>query len=455
MVNIISIWRSENLRYLLIAITLAYAIVPYTIFNYSYILLVSMLILLSYWQIFNKSGLFLVLLTYSLVIPYVETKSGISFYIPYIGTVFCVLANLIYNKSSLDYNFKFALWLVPILMALSLVFALQTNSYDELKIMILFIVSTLGIFFLSISDRLRLDEFYAILDWMFYLSAFFAILEFFFAFSPYQFLYNNLPIDFQVRTKGLIGHPLVFSAFLSIYSTALFSKLIIYKKVKTINFILLILMLVICASRTGLILIVISFALYIFLTKSYKKPSFILAFFSIIFSLTVIYTYLEEYLGLTAIDRVFNTTADQRLGSYPVAIDVFNKNIFGIGISKEALKYELTGPSSNYILNSSYDSSFLIFDNTFLTLLVSYGVFSILMIIVFIRPVVFIYRFCYRNTQLGIYFQSILLIFIVWFLENLSFDSIFYFPINSIYFILAALIIKEAKKAKQEMLHTV
>jgi hypothetical protein len=439
-----SILKSKELRLIILVIILLFSVVPYAIFKYSYFLLVFFLILEILLISNDKPGISILVLAYSTVIPYVESKTGISYYIPYIGTLVGLFIYIVLKKKPIVYDFRFCILLIPLLMLMAVAWGVKNDVFDEPKIMMLFILSTFGVFCLSFYDELNLRQFFILIDIIFYLTSVFALLEFFFKFSPYQFIFYDLPLDYQLRTKGLLGHPLVYSAFLSMYMALLFTKVIIFKRWNIFNFSLVIFMIVLSASRTGLILTLVSFFLYVILNKAYKNFYFIVGLIILTLIGISAFPYIIDSLDLTAVDRVANASSDQRLGSYPVAVGIFSQNLFGIGISTQAIKHEVNIPGAHYSLNSNYDKSFVVFDNSFLTGLVGYGFLSVFIYVIFINPLRYTYQNFFRDPNLKKYFLSMLFIFAVWFLQNLSFDSIFYFPINSLYFILSALFIKQA-----------
>jgi len=442
MIDFLSLWYKKELRFIVINIILFFSVVPYSIFKYSYFVLVFFLILEFFLILNDKPGISILVLAYSVVIPYVEAKTGISFYIPYIGVFLALFLYIIIKKKKVFYSFNFSVLLIPMLFVMSLFWGFNNSTFEEPKIMLLFILSTFGIFCITFYDKLKLSQFYILLDLIFYLTCVYALMEFFLKFSPYQLVYKDLPFDYQLRTKGLLGHPLVFSAFLSLYFSALLSKVIIYKKWNIFNFVLLLLMIILSASRTGLVLVGIAILLYVILNKAYKKVSFLIG---LVFVLTAIFftlPFINDSLELTAISRILDASTDQRSGSYGVAFDIFLNNILGIGISIDALKHEVSAPGSHYALNSNYDKSFVIFDNTYLTGLVAYGVLSAFLYVIFISPLKFAFKYLRRGEDRK-YGISVILVFVIWFLQNLSFDSIFYFPINAMFFVLCALFIKE------------
>jgi len=314
-----------------------------------------------------------------------------------------------------------------------------------------FLLSTLGVIYVGYIDKINLYEFFNVLDIIFYFTIGYAFLEFFLHISPYEVIYNDMLIDLQLRAKGLCGHPIIFSSFLSFYMISLIIKYIIYKEFSLLNFLLVIPFLFLSASRTGFLLIGSTLFIFIILEKLYKRPVFVLMTSLLIVFLIGSYSYISNLVGSDLLDRLLNTESQQRLSSYTVAQNVFSRHVWGIGLSKDALKSVLAHSAS--VRNSKFDVDFMVLDNSFLTLLISYGLFCFLFYIPYLQPL--LYSFKLKRRGYPKHFHSLLLLFLVWFLQNFSFDTFYHFQINAFYFFLAILIIKHQniteKKDKEEI----
>lgn len=425
-------------------IILLFLTVPYAIFKYSYLLFVVITTIEVFMIFKGKKGVACLVFAYSVMIPSTSSKlgTGATNYITYIYvfTAVFLYAVLLHKKPSHD--FKFAKRLVPILLGLSFLFALRNSSFEDIKLMAFFILSTFGILYITFLDRATLSQFYSVLDLIFYFTIFYVYLEIALQISPYQVIYADQLIDFQLRAKGLLGHPLLLSGFLSFYLVALLTKWIIQKKLAVFNFLLAIPFMVLTASKTGIILFAFALVVYVIVEKIYLKLYFIIIVLIISLGAAFVVPSLDSNLAQTPLERIVSSKFDQRLGSYPVAMDIFSNNMFGIGPSKDALRSEVK-KNGLYQLNSLYDTEFLVFDNTYLTLLVSYGLLSILLLVIYIHPLAYLRKTKTKYSKP--YLNAMILIFAVWFLQNFSFDSYIFFPINSFYFLLAGFLIKDFK----------
>ncbi|MCE7066567.1 O-antigen ligase [Dyadobacter sp. CY326] len=423
-----------------------FAVVPSLIFKYSFYLLFLITLLGFYLVLSRKAGVTTMIFAYSLMIPSTSSTIGLGAtrYIAPLYIVVIILVYWLFTKSRVKYNFSFAQWIILPLLLFAFFNSARNNTVDEFVRMILFLISTFGVYYLTLLDRTNIRQFYALLDLIFYLTIIFVILEVLFIYTPYQIIYSEKFVDLQQRAKGLTGHPLVFSGFISFYIAALFVKGIILKHWSWFNMIMCVPFLILSASRTGLILAIASVLIYIFLEKKYKNSTFLITSVVAAMTVLILFPYLMDLINSTSLKRLQTANVDQRLGAYSVVANIFASNVFGIGFSIDALKSELA--HGGFSLDSKFNSSFLVFDNAYLTLLTAYGIFSLLFYVIFVNPV----RFCLKHKALGFtkISNSAILLFAIWFLQNFSFDSIFYFPVNSFYFILMGLLVRQIQQEK-------
>lgn len=438
--SINSILKDKSLWLVTTLIITLYLIVPFTIFKYSYILAVIIGLIVMYCIYNNKKGVTFIIFTFGLMLPYGDPKVvlGASKYITYLCVFLCIVVIGIQGKrQKYSYNIN---WLKKILFPIILLgifyTVLNESGWEEGLLFLFYILSTIGFFYICFYDTISLSQVYSVLDIIFLLTFFYTIQDSVFHDSPYQFIYNNFPLDFQIRAKGLMGHPLLLSSFLSFYNVALLTRVIIFKKWSIVNFILLYLLVILSASKTVLVLVVVSWVFYVVFLNVYRRSYFYYISILLIAIGLQIFPVIENFISVP-MERIMNSNASHRIGAYSIAEQVFSNNIFGIGFSKDALKREISG--ATYRMNADYDVDFLVFDNAYLTALASCGIFSILLFVVYFYPVY--YAFKSKNGK--DYNYAMLLTGLVFFLQNFSFDSIFYFPVNSFYFILIANLIKE------------
>lgn len=448
--SIVYIFRDRSLWLASLSISVLFLIVPFLIFNYSYYLCFGVAVLIMYMALANKRGGTCVIFAYSLMIPYNGLEGisvGVTFYIPYVAISLWYIINLFFKKQKINYNFFKINIISVMLIFIAFIFAVKNSSYIEIRDILPYLIAINLFFYICFLDKITLSQFFCILDIIFYFTLFFVIQENIFHKSPYQNIYNNLTPDFQLRAKGIIGHPLVLSSFLSFYHMALIIKGLIFKKWSIFNLILLLPLIVLLATKTIIVLIIASWTIYFILSKSYKMIKFYLV---LSFSVFITFQTFPLFKGFVTepLARVIESRPEQRLGAYSVATQVFENNILGIGLTRDALKNELN--RSTYTLNSNYDVSFLIFDNSYLTALASYGILAILLFFPYINPILF-FRKRITGAVYKKYKNSIFLLFSIWFLQNFSFDTILYFPVNSFYFMMMAFIIKDFyKRSKVE-----
>lgn len=440
MLSILSVLKDKSLWLIGLTIIGLFIIVPYSIFSFSYIIFFLVVITQIVMLVYKLPGVVIISFAYSLMIPYTSSHigTGATNYTAYFSVAICC-AFLLLKQTRLPYGIKLPKKILLALVSFSLYFSLLNSNSDEFKIFTFYIISTFGCYYLAFQDKTTLKQFYGLFDIIFYITVFFTGMEFFFKSSPYQILYDEQLIDIQIRAKGLLGSPLVLSAITSFYFIVLLSKNLLFKKTNILGYILVILILVITASKTSFALVSASALMYLlYLSGSAKVRILVSALLLVLVSILVFpsqYEFLE-----TPIDRIQASTIDQRVGSYSVSFDVFANNPFGIGLSRGAFESEIGSGKVRYHFDSSYDTDFLVFDNMYLTSLVGLGIFFFLMFPIYFKPILYVKS---KVGKTSIYYKILLITLISWILLNFSFDSYAYFPINSFFFIFSALIIKE------------
>ena len=445
--SILSLFKNKSLWFSAISIVVLFLIVPYSIFNYSYLLFSGMITLMAISLFSDKKGFVVVIMAYSLMIPFGDFKigTGATYYITYSCVFICWILSILLKKK-VKYNFTHLIKIGLLLLFISFFFAIKNNTFLEINIIVYYLLSTFVLFYISFCDPITLEEFFFLLDLIFYFIVYYVIKEMIFHQSPYQFLYDNLLFDHQLRAKGLTGNALLLSCFLSFYHTALLIKGMIFKKWNILNFILLFPLVFLCASKTGFILIVFGWLLFFVLSKAYKNGKVYIGFLILIglsFQLFPVFDTFTE----VPLERMLNSNTDQRVGSYSIATQIIGQNQLGVGLSKVGMENEIN--RAIYKLNSLYDSDFLILDNSYLTALVSYGVLGFLLFVIYINPV----RFAIKKGNSERFKKQknvILLLFIIWLLQNFSFDTFYHFSSNCFYFLLSGLIIKHFSFNKVE-----
>lgn len=439
--NMFQLIRERSLWLVSTAIILLFLVVPFGIFKYAYVLGVFFMTITLYMAIFSQRGFVLVIFAYSLMLPYgeVDVNTGFSRYVLYISVALIWLITILFKKSRVHLDFSYVGLLMTLLALISIVYALDNGMSFELRNMLYYIISTAVFFYLCFCDRLTLLQFYWLVDIIFYFTFFYVIQDSIFHNSPYEAIYNGLSLDFQLRAKGLMGHPLLLSSFITFYQVTLLTRVLIFKQWNILNFLLLIPIIVLSASKTLIVLILASWILYILLSRSYRNIRLYIGAITLIVLGFQIFPFFQLFTD-TSVQRILDSSADQRLGSYSIAWQIFSNNLFGIGMTTEALKMELG--KAIYQLNSNYDKAFLIFDNAYLTAAASFGFLCILIFIIYLIPLRYFRKLKLQHTRP--LKSSLIMLFVIWFLQNFSFDSYQYFSVNAFYFLISALIIKES-----------
>lgn len=447
MKSIVRLFNDRTLWFVAICIIVMFLAVPQSIFKYSWVLLIGILTceILMLWK--GLRGTSCLILAYSLTIPYSEILigTGATTYISYVCVLVAWFVYTFVLYKRVGFNFGSLNKISTILLILSIIFFLKTDSYLEITIILYFLLSTYGVYYITLLDNLSLEQFFNILDLVFYFTFFYTIQEIIFKSSPYQIIYADQHLDYQIRAKGILGHPLVLSAFLSFYHSALLVRMMIIKQWSLLNFILLVPLLILCGSKTGILLVIVAWGTYFIINRSFKSVRFYIGVVLVAAIGALVFPAIGKYVE-APIERMVNSEANHRVGSYSVAASIFSNNLLGIGLSRDALKKEVASGSYTS-LNSNYDSSFLIFDNAYLTSMSGYGLFSILLFVFFLHPIFNIKKFKHYLGYVA-HRNAVIIVFIIWLLQNFSFDSIFYFPLNASYFVLIASIIKSIHSLK-------
>lgn len=439
--SISAIFKDKSLWLSTISIVLLFIIIPKVIFSNTYIAGIGLMILIVYTTAFDKKGFTCIIFCFSLMMPYgiIEMNTGFPRYITYICVCLAWIILFFFKSKKVEINFIYIGALMLFLFLISSIYFLNNGFIAEVRDMLFYIISTAMFFYICFLDKLTLKDFFNLLDVIFYFSLFYVIQDSVFDSSPYRTLYLNLDLDFQLRAKGLMGHPLLLSSFIAFYQISLIIKGIVFGKWNLFNILLILPIVVLSASKTLIVLMIVSWFFYLLLAKAYKNGKFYFGILIMVALALQVFPFLKIFTDVY-FQRIFDSTADQRFGSYSIAGQIFWNNPLGIGITGESLKSELG--RVGYIFNSSYDKSFLIFDNAYLTAAASLGIMGFTLFIIYIFPLRLLKKYAF-DEDVKPYRNSLLILFVIWFLQNLSFDSFQYFPVNAFYFILSACVIKE------------
>ena len=442
-----------------ILIIAIFVFVPFSLFSNQEYVFICILLIISYLSIYKKKGWSILILSILYCLPYSGglSENGLKqlsdvMWLPYniirilILIVFfqyyffLKIKNKILNKS-------FVLFILLLIVAIF--FFINTNNYNEILDLITWFMFSYLVIYITQIDKVELKTSLLYIDIIFYCTIFHVILEFVFHNSPYQILYANFKSESDIQAKGLLGHPLVLSSFFILYQVALYCKAILYNKFPYVNFILLIIATLMTASRTNIILFILAF-IYFYISEGKHKRVYnnIKFIFLIIISFIIIKLSFSNYME-NSIDRFKTGSTSHRLGAYDVTFKVFSKNPLGVGITN--FKKEIS--DINYGFSTLYDKELPLLDNLYLTYICQYGLFSLIYLSLYFYPLYYYRKLLICRENLKVY-KVMILLYVIWFLQNFSFDTGLYSPINYFFFFLIALLGQQLKEnIKFNLLH--
>lgn len=265
---------------------------------------------------------------------------------------------------------------------------------------------------------------------LFFIQFIIVIIERFYGYRAYSSVFDDSLTLESLRCTGYTGHPLVLSSFFIFYSALLLIQSINRNKFYYIDTICLLISCILLASRTSIIIIGLVCIINLLVLMRKKILHTILICMCICVGLSFLLN--KSDLGSAFADtteRVSNAGADQRIGAFNITKQIVDKNFWGIGLSsKDRFKSELY---KGYIIpNANFNMQFAVIDNSFLTIIISFGYLGLFLFFLYLSPLIRIIKFKKADSLV---LSSILgLIFI---LINFSFETIFYQQIIFIYFL--------------------
>lgn len=329
------------------------------------------------------------------------------------------------NKCSIFLFSKVEIWLLLVALAINIVM-----QGDFLLFYNVFIIGIIGIRLFFSYQELDVNFIFNNLRILFILQFLIIIAERFYGIKAYPSVMENLENLESLRCTGYTGHPLILSSFFIFYSLILFIQSYFKNKFFYIDTIVLILSCILLSSRTPLILITIVVLSNFFMFMRKKLLQSIIIVIIGIGSIT--YLISSTDLGDVFIDtteRITNATSEQRRGAFNIAKQLGDRNLVGIGLySKDRLKQELG--KGNIQLNSKFDTRAAVIDNSFLTVIISFGYGGLLLFVLYFSP---IRRYIKEKKKIKAFIIPFI-IALVFLLLNFSFDTIFYQHVIFLYF---------------------
>ncbi|MCK8493756.1 O-antigen ligase family protein [Spirosoma sp. RP8] len=412
-------------------------------------LLIPFFFLIVCLALYNKSGWSILILALSFTFPYsgylseedthlLSEAMWLPFNVVRASILFVFICKFIrQNNNTFP---KYSIKTFGSFLGLSVFYFIYNKESKEVADVLSWFTYTYLAYYVAHEEKISLKQFFFFIDIIFYCTAFYVVQEFIFHSSPYEVIYNKYIYIEKIRAKGLLGHPLILSVFLCYYQVCLYGKMILFKQKPYLTFLLLIIIGLMTASRTTIILFIVVFIVYIIVEIKNNRHSKVISIgFTLIGAIIIIICFFSTYIDNT-FQRIYNAGADQRIGAYDVIWQIFIKNPLGVGLT--GLKMEIE--SGNYRFSELFSKELMVIDNMYLSALGHYGIFSFLIIILYICPLIH-FRYYVKDTNSKNLFSLMIMLYVIWFLLNFSFDTNVYVPINLFLFTFISFLGKEMK----------
>lgn len=323
---------------------------------------------------------------------------------------------------------------------LMLLFFLLLNIIDDgifYSYYNLFIISFFANRIIVCRSNINADELFMGFRVLLFIQFIVIILERVFFYRAYPSVFEDHTNLEALRCSGYTGHPLVLSSFFIMYAILLFIISSWKKKFYIIDTIILVISCIFLSSRTPLITILLvcisSFLLYI----RHNIFKALLVILTMVISFTYIINNSEmANIYMDTSDRIENSDADQRLGAFEITKKVIEKEPLGIGLYDRDVFIKKMN-QLNINSTSLFSVDMAVIDNSFLTSLISFGVFGLFIFHFFFAPIVHSYKILdKRITKI-----SLCMIVCIFIMINFSFDMIFYQHLMLLFFVFTNLIV--------------
>lgn len=412
-------------------------------------LLTPFFFLIVYLALYNKSGWSILILALSFTFPYSgylnkEDTHLLSeaMWLPFNVIRGSILFVFIYKFLRQKNNTfpKYSIITFGSFLVLSFFYFEYNKKLKEVLDVLSWFTYTYLAYYVAHEEKISLKQFFFFIDIIFYCTTFYVVQEFIFHSSPYEIIYDKYIYIEKIRAKGLLGHPLILSVFLCYYQVCLYGKMILFKQKPYLTLLLLIVIGLMTASRTTIILFMVVFIIYIIIEINNNRYRKIIGIcFTLIGAITIIICFFNTYIDNT-FQRIYNAGADQRIGAYDVIWQIFAKNPLGVGLT--GLKMEIE--SGKYRFSELFSKELMVIDNMYLSALGHYGIFSFLLIILYMYPLIH-FRYYAKDIHNKNLFSLMIMLYAIWFLLNFSFDTNVYMPINLFLFTFISFIGREMR----------
>lgn len=301
----------------------------------------------------------------------------------------------------------------------------------------LFIISFFANRIIVCRSDINADELFVGFRILLFIQFIIILLERLFFYRAYPSVFEDFTDLEALRCSGYTGHPLVLSSFFIMYAILLFIISAWKKKFYIIDTIVLVISCIFLSSRTPLITILLicisSFLLYI--RHNIIKALLVITTIVISFSYIISNSEMADIYMDTS-DRIENSGADQRLGAFEITGKVIEKEPLGIGLyDKDIFRKKMNQLGIHSTSLFSVDMALI--DNSFLTSLISFGIFGLLIFYFFFAPIVHSYRILVN----GVPKICICMLICIFVMINFSFDMIFYQFLTLLFFVFTNLIV--------------
>ena len=314
------------------------------------------------------------------------------------------------------YREKSLFLLIVSYIFVGIVYSLLADNRNELYLALRVCGGCYGFFIICYNDKkITINDIFICLDVLFIISLFYGILDYILHQSPYQFITNaTTNINTIGRARGILGHPLYLSGWALVYQAIIYVRYYITKKFGYIQELLCVVMSLIVVSRTTIIILILEYVLFVFLSEGYKKKFFILVnlFFLVIVSLFIVTLY--DSVVVDIFTRFENGTITHREGAYEAIWNLFKDNPLGVGRSNIMDEIRRQGFG-----NGLFDQFFSTVDNLFLSQIGGYGILAFIPIIYYFYLFYDAFKIRKHNPLL---FKIILTLYVPYTLEAFSFD---------------------------------
>lgn len=259
--------------------------------------------------------------------------------------------------------------------SLSLLLLSSLYGSSDLNHWLYKVLTITGFFFVCKSDDIKWRELYTLFSLFILMHCVYIIAEFILGISPYgyfqQFTSAYMSYGFN-NANGIAGNSLFTVGMIAAYQTSILINYVKEGYFHKALFVLTCVTMLMCGSRTGIVLTSLSTLFFVFFVMSnIDKQVKVLASLLLLslFAIIIASEFYNEEMKL--IFGRFSEQSEHREAGYGTVLNIISNHPFGVGIGgmESAL---------NKYATSGFLSWFKTIDNFYLTLIANYGLLSIL-----------------------------------------------------------------------------